>query len=158
MLTGGVNWVEVFATLVAFAGEVASIEVLTLPTASSIWIVGGIGLVLLPVATFILQQIVGSVITGETWSLWQRIVRARQDVDSATVPVADLRDLIRQSEQAVAVIEGLRAENQYLLELLAGPRRARPIRADSLATTSRGKRPLPHGNRPMRPGRPRTSP
>ena len=129
MLTGGVNWVEVFATLLAFARGVVSIEAPALPTVPSIWIVGGIGLILVPVATFVLQQVVGSVITGETWNLWQRTVRARAGTDTVAVPAADLRELIRRSEQAVAVIEGLSAEHQYLLDLLAGPRRARTIRS-----------------------------
>lgn len=152
LLMGSINWIEVFATLLAFAGDVVPIEPPSLPALPSLWLVGLFGLIVVPVATFVVQQIVGSVITGETWNLWQRTVRARPSLDTATIPTADLDALIRQSERAVALIEGLRDENQHLLDLLVGPRSKRPIRAERLPTQGR-KRALQSMRRVTRSGR-----
>jgi hypothetical protein len=133
-MTVSISWIEVAAVLFALAGDVASIE---LPQFPSIWLVGAIGLIVLPIATFIFQQIVGSVITGETWNLWLRVVRSQPSPDTVNVPKADLESLIRQGEQAIAVIEDLRAENEYLLAMALGTTNGRPVRGGRVVAAAR---------------------
>lgn len=134
MLTASISRMEMVVSLLAVAEHVASVK---LPTVLSLWIIGGIGLGLLQIATFAFQQIVGSVITGETWNLWQRFVRTHPSRDTIPLPRAELESLIRQGEQALAVIDNLRADNQYMLELVVGPKRARVIGRNRLAVVAR---------------------